>query len=58
MSLIVLLPFLSLLGLVVVFIVAYKKSGLKTALITTGVTLIAFLIVYAAIILIITSQKY
>jgi hypothetical protein len=57
MSIIVLLPFLALLGLVVVFIVAYKKNGLKTALLTTGITLIVFLILYSAVILIIANPK-
>ena len=48
MSFIVILPLLALLGLAVVFGVTYKRNGLKTAFIATGVAFAIFLILFVA----------
>ena len=48
MSFIIILPLLALLGLIVVFGVAYKRNGLKAAFIATGIALAVFLILFVA----------
>ena len=55
MSFIIILPLLALLGLIVVFGVAYKRNGLKAALIATGIALIVFSILFFAAIYVRTS---
>jgi hypothetical protein len=47
MSFIVILPLLALIGLVIVFIVTYKRNGLKAAFIATGIALVIFAILFA-----------
>jgi hypothetical protein len=42
--------------LVVIFGVAYKIKGLKTALITTGVALVGFLILYLGMLYLIVNS--
>jgi hypothetical protein len=49
------LAILTLLGLVVVFGVTYKRKGLKTAFITTGIALVIFSILYGMTIYAIVS---
>ena len=46
MSFIIVLPLLALLGLIVVFGVAYKRNGLKAALISSGIALVVFSILF------------
>ena len=48
MSFIIILPLLALLGLIVVFGVAYKRNGLKAALIAIGIALVVFSILFVA----------
>jgi hypothetical protein len=48
MSFIIILPLFALLGLIVVFRVAYKRNGLKAAFIATGIELVVFSILFAA----------
>lgn len=48
MSFIIILPLLALLGLLVVFGVAYKRNGLKAAFIATGIALVVFSMLFAA----------
>jgi len=55
MSFIIILPLLALLGLAVVFGVTYKRKGLKTAFITTGIALVIFSILYGMVIYAIVS---
>ncbi len=55
MAITILLAALALLGLVVIFAIAYKVKGLKAALITTGVSFILFSIFYVAAIFSIVS---
>jgi hypothetical protein len=48
MSFIIILPLLALFGLIVVFGVAYKRNGLKAALIATGIAFVVFSILFVA----------
>lgn len=48
MSFIIVLPLLALLGLIVIFGVAYKRNGLKAALIATGIAVVVFSILFVA----------
>jgi hypothetical protein len=55
MSFIIILPLLALLGLIVVFGVAYKRNGLKAAFIASGIALIVFSTLFVATIYMRTS---